>query len=643
MAKTNRKPRNGGVTRTSAVTPAPPPAAFQGDSSTTTPSTPPTTPLITVEAPAAPAAAAAAMTAATATPPDGTIVLAASSSADTTVPTANLHLPRSRDSSVAESPSAAVRTADDGIFRVPHTDDSIPTRHGTVASARFNILSTMVGGGCLSLPLAFQQSGNGLLGPLVLILTGLLTDFCFRLLVACAVRLSPPHPTTPGKDSFESITSAAFGPKAYIMSMGLVTAMCFFGAVGYAVLLRDMMEPINDSWPFLTGGLWEDGTWIHKNFTLFLMILIVTPATTLTNLTALQNCGAASMISLLILGSCIVIRSVQCNLSAPHPWYTYVTLWPDSPRDFLNAIPLYISCFVCHYNILPVHNELQNPTPPRVSWWLRSTTWFAVGLYSIMGFAGSCYGHCTPSGKVQGNVLLDFDEKDPLLMIGRMCLALTIALAFPMLVIPARDILLRSVIVPHLHHRATNTTTTTTRTRTTTTILTITTRTTPVPVDDMAAQLQEPLLSTADEERPMGADDEASFPPHEEEHEEYEEEEEEAMAMSFRLRLLTSIAIFWTAGIVASCVASIDIVWDLLGSSLSILLSFLIPCGSYLVIMGHHVDDDASTSTTTVWWSKVFCWIMILFFVPLMFVSTGNAMANTFFPPATNTTTTTHY
>ena len=521
---------------------------------------------------------------------------------------------------------------DDGIFRVPHTDDSIPTRVGTVASARFNILSTMVGGGCLSLPLAFQQSGNGLLGPLVLILTGLMTDFCFRLLVACAVHLQPPHPITPGKDSFESITSAAFGPKAYILSMGLVTAMCFFGAVGYAVLLRDMMEPINDSWPFLTQDLLEDGTWIHKNFTLFLMVLIVTPATTLTNLTALQNCGAASMISLLILGSCIVIRSVQCNLSAPHPWYTYVTLWPDSPRDFLNAIPLYISCFVCHYNILPVHNELQDPTPPRVSWWLRSTTWFAVGLYSIMGLAGSCYGHCTPTGKVQGNVLLDFEEKDPLLMIGRMCLALTIALAFPMLVIPARDILLRSVIVPHLHHYAGVAATTGSSTPAVTTVR---------PEDDMdaAAQLREPLLSSstdaADEERPINeGDDQAS-----------EEEEEEIIPMSFRLRLLTSIGIFWTAALVASCVTSIDIVWDLLGSSLSILLSYLIPCGSYLMIMRHQppppsADPDTPISTTTVFWSKVLCWIMILFFTPLMFVSTGNAMANTFFPPTTTNTTT---
>lgn len=482
------------------------------------------------------------------------------------------------------------------IFLVPHTDDSIPVRVGSTSSARFNILSTMVGGGCLSLPLAFQQSGNGLLGPVMLIVTGLITDFCFRLLVASAVQLNAPNSTIPGKDSFESITSAAFGPRAYVMSMSLVTAMCFFGAVGYSVLLRDMMEPLNDYWPFLTGLLAHG--WIHKNFTLFLVIFIVTPACTLTNFTALQNCGAASMTSILILGTCIVIRSVQCNIHAPHPWYTYVTLWPESPRELLDALPLYISCFVCHYNILPVHNELKNPTPARVSWWLRSTTWYAVGLYMIMGFSGSTYGHCTESGKVHGNVLLDFDENDPLLMVGRMCLALTITLAFPMLVIPARDILLRSIILPYMRNERHSSTPAAAATMEDTTT---------------AEQLQEPLLT--DEERPAAEGNEHDA----------ESEEEDTATASFWLRLATATGIFWTAGLVASCVASIDLVWDLLGSSLSILLSYIIPCGCYLMIM----KDVSGDSRTT--WSKALCWLLIVFFVPLMFISTGNAVANTFF------------
>ncbi|CAJ1929022.1 unnamed protein product [Cylindrotheca closterium] len=502
-------------------------------------------------------------------------------------------------------------------------NDSGVYREGTIASARFNILSTMVGGGCLSLPLAFQQSGNSLLGPLLLVLTALITDFCFRLLVASAVHLKCPHSTRPGTDSFESITQEAFGPRAFIMSQLLVFFMCFFGAVGYSVLLRDMMEPINDA--ILEHLSFVKSEWMTKNLTMFAVIFLVTPATTLQTLTSLKNCGAMSMFSIFVLGSCIVFRSVQCQVNnpSPEPWYSYLTFFPESPGELLDALPLYISCFVCHYNILPVHNELQNPTPKRVSWWLRTTTWGSFGLYLIMGWTGSAYGHCTPSGKVHGNVLLDFDKKDPLLLVGRMCLAVTITLAFPMLVIPGRDIVIRSYL-PSSNASGT----------------------TETPVDPSAADdLQEPLLSQ--EEQADNAETAAATG------DEFNDEEaplDDAGSQSggntdgappstsYMVRLLVSIAIFWTAGTVASLVDGIEVVWDLLGSSLSILLSFLIPCGSYLVITSNETTEETSSSSwlddasedRKRFWSKILCWVLIGTFTPLMIVSTANAVHNTF-------------
>jgi amino acid permease len=484
-------------------------------------------------------------------------------------------------------------------------------RRGTISSARLNILSTMVGGGCLSLPLAFQQSGNSLLGPLLLIVIAFISDFCFRLLVASAAILNVPESQKRGKDSFESITSAAFGARAYVFSMGLVTAMCFFGTVGYCVLLRDMLEPITDSI-----HTFQKFYWLHHNLSMFGVILVVTPLCTLSRFTALKNCNALSMFSILILGSCIVLRSIQCNLGSHDvnenndPWHSHIRLWPDSPREVLDALPLYISCFVCHYNILPVHNELQEPSRARVSWWLRSTTWYAAIIYLVMGFAGSMYGTCTPSGSVQGNVLLDFDEDDPLLLVGRLCLALTITLAFPMLVIPARDIVIRSLfqdgaetVVLPVVEGVTNPTITSSS------------------IDEVQEALEEPLLSAEEQQQaePPPEDPEATTAP---------TTTAAAAAApttttsSFALRLAVAVAIFWTAGGVASGVESIDVVWDLLGSSLSILLSHLIPCASYLVITQNIEGHSASRSLA---------WILILVFTPLMIISTANAIDNTFF------------
>jgi len=548
-------------------------------------------------------------------------------------------------------------------------DDDDDVRIGSISSARFNILSTMVGGGCLSLPMAFQLSGNALIGPVMLLVTGVITEFCFRTLVVSAVRLNEPHRTRPGKDTFESITSAAFGPKAYVFSMGLVVLMCFFGTVGYAVLLRDMMAPLNHA--IAPRGFGSE--WFRYNFTMFLVILLVTPFCTLRRLTALKDCGLASMMSLLILGSCIVFRSVQCNCNINNdndndndhdnqePWYTNLTFFPESWRDLLDALPLFISCFVCHYNILPVHNELKDPSPVRVSWWLRSTTWFAVALYMIMGFAGSAYAPCTPTGKISGNILLDFDENDPLLMVGRMCLAVTITLAFPMLVIPGRDIVVRSLILPRLTSVSGDSATAAAAAAAVSSSENTSSNNRPV-TRSVDEELQEPLLASDEysdeqqQEQPLeidndndddddDGDDNGEANPNEATTSVTADNNNNSASgdlssASSTILLCTSVILFWSAGSLASVVSSIDVVWDLLGSSLSILMSYLIPASTYLVITKQQQQlqqqqqqrDSNNNNNDDGGWiaSRVVCWLLLCIFVPLMFISTINAVYNTF-------------
>jgi amino acid permease len=451
--------------------------------------------------------------------------------------------------------------------------------------------------------MAFHKSGNTFMGPLFVIAVAGSAEFCFRVLIASAAIVSetPDNATKIGNSSFESVASAAFGPKALVFSMGLVTSMCFFGTVGYAVLLRDMLVPITDAIAPPPQG--TTGVTLAHNVGMLSVILVVTPLCTLKTLTALRRFGAASMMSVLILGTCVVYRSVQCNFAVDHAsdrhdsWFDYLTYFPRSTKEILDAFPLFISCFVCHYNILPVHNEMRNPTQQRVSWWVRSTTLFAASFYLMIGFSGSMYGNCTPSGAVQGNILLDFEEDDPLLLMGRMCLALTITLAFPMLVIPARDISIRTVKWCNscLESRAEEEA--------------------PSVYSDAHSELREPLLP--EENGGVGVipeDADASVP--------------------LTRRLAAAIFVFWSAAAVACCVASVDVVWDLLGSSLSILLSYLIPCASYIALARKQASCESAESPVDRGWKARFMiymsWFLVLLFTPLMFILTGNAVNNTF-------------
>jgi amino acid permease len=626
-----------------------------------------------------------------------------SETADPVAVTNDQHVPTMLTDVIAAS------SDDDNVDYDPHNDSR---RRGTIFSARFNIWSTMVGGGSLSLPLAFAKTGNALVGPLILLLTAVLTEFCWNVLLDAADMSTPSttarsETTIPrssdngdesnqpssqhqerrpcrlprGSNSLESISAAAFGSTAYSLSTLLVYFMCFFGIVGYAVLLRDMLQPVTDAWSSFHNHqhysndtfdelLWEESYLVTgsgngtapistiSNAAMWIVVLIVTPLCTLPTLTSLQHVGAASMSAVVILGGCIVYRSIQCTMGrlppVPPPtgidplldnfsslpqdshahWTSGFRLFPESAHDVLNVIPLFISCYVCHYNIPVVHNDLQHPSRSRVRWWLRSTVWGATAFYLTMGLAGSVYATACAE-TVHGNILLDFPSTDPLLLTGRLCLAVTIALAFPVLTLPARDILLRIFSTradwftrPSVWSNGGSSTE-----------ATIVSLTEPLLSDNPSEETTAPTANREgveetcvpsqlgrdpvnDEEQRLGTD--PALP------------EALLSTPSLAMRLLTSVAVLWTGTAVASCVSSIDIVWDLLGSSLSILLSFLIPSGCYLAMSRQasaaagqsSTNTASSTSSTkdsiTIWT----CWLLILVFTPLMFISTANAIYN---------------
>jgi len=100
------------------------------------------------------------------------------------------------------------------------------------------------------------------------------------------------------------------------------------------------------------------------------------------------------------------------------------------------------------------------------------------------------------------------------------------------------------------------------------------------------------------------------------------------------LRIAASGFVFWSAAFIACCVSSIDVIWDLLGSSFSIMMAFIIPCGAYLKLAGRkrffNQVSDGGASFRKWMVSRTVAWIMVIIFIPLMIVSTANAVYNCF-------------
>lgn len=522
------------------------------------------------------------------------------------------------------------------------TVPNISERQGTISSARFNILSTMVGGGSLSLPLAFHQTGNGVLAPILLCIFAYLVQHSISCLIQAGIcsstttrnngTNSTPSYQSKGTLSYESITKIAYGTKASMASMALISLICYMTIVAYAVLLRDMLLPLSD-YLLPSSSSNSEPTW-NQNLVMLIVVVMITPLTTLESLTPLKNVGALSMMSLLTLESCIAYRSFQCNFASEQEstrhgsWFQYINAWPISIHELLDAVPILVSVYMCHFNVLTVHNELANPTPQKVQQVFSTSVWGACIFYILIGFIGSMYGNCVASGAVDGNILLSFEEDDGLLLGGRMCFSLTIACAFPVLVVPVRDIVLRAwhdhdVMVAERRRLAGDSGRTSAAATATAANDTGSSSGQVDALDETIGHtLSEPLLTTEERNDAVEEVDTEDAPL-----DDGGDALNDQRHSSNKRRIFSSVALFWTAAIIACSVKSIDIVWDLLGGSLSLIMGFLLPSALYVKLSNGMNEDDVGVYPKA---SSHMASILIVIFIPVMIVSTANAFYNVF-------------
>jgi hypothetical protein len=139
------------------------------------------------------------------------------------------------DPNRAASAAAAARAAPPspgggpgGGHRLPSYDEAFSpvwaaaSRQGTVLSSTFSLVSTILGGGVLSLPYAFREAGL-VWGCLLLGGVALASDYSAFTLVACSRRA--------GAHTYEDVAFLAFGCQGRLYTMVLVILLCFLALI----------------------------------------------------------------------------------------------------------------------------------------------------------------------------------------------------------------------------------------------------------------------------------------------------------------------------------------------------------------------------------------------------------------------------
>eukprot|EP00929_Paragymnodinium_shiwhaense_P071413 TRINITY_DN36304_c0_g7_i1.p1 TRINITY_DN36304_c0_g7~~TRINITY_DN36304_c0_g7_i1.p1 ORF type:complete len:682 (-),score=90.11 TRINITY_DN36304_c0_g7_i1:143-2110(-) len=322
-------------------------------------------------------------------------------------------------------------------------DDS--SRNVSTPSAMFSLVATMVGGGVLSLPYAMSQCGL-VFGTITLLISAAASTWTLDMLVDCA--------RCTGRDTFELIGHAAFGEFGRKVTIMLVFVICWLALVAYSVLLADLLVPIVQLvfGEAALAGFSPEGL---RQLTLIGATALLSPMCYKDGLHSLRFLCYASVGSVLFVGFVISMRAAE-TAGTPHDVFTvlpsrettYVhigseyNLWPKDWIQALYVVPTFGVSFMCHFNALPTHQELQRPTRPRIRRVLSLTMGLTTCIYFVFGLAGYLYaGVCTC-----GNILLNFGQNDKLIAAARVALGLVLMLNFPLICQPCRNALYRVIL-----------------------------------------------------------------------------------------------------------------------------------------------------------------------------------------------------
>ncbi|XP_058748239.1 amino acid transporter AVT6C-like isoform X2 [Vicia villosa] len=270
--------------------------------------------------------------------------------------------------------------------------DPIP-QNGSISGAVFNISTTMVGAGIMSIPATMKVLGI-IPGLIVIVLVAVITDLTVEFMLRC---------TSSGK----AVTYAGMVGESFGWGGSLAVKICVITTnlgvlIVYLIILGDV----------LCGNEYE-GT-IH-----------------------LDSLKYSSALSILLALVFVVICSSMAVTALSSGKTQSVRIFPDFSQvtalDLFTTVPIFVTGFGFHVNVHPIRAELVKPTD--MSSAVRISLLISVAIYFAIGF----FGYLLFGDSIMPDVLVNFDQNSDssfgrwLDNVIRLSYALHLALVFPIM------------------------------------------------------------------------------------------------------------------------------------------------------------------------------------------------------------------
>ncbi|KAE8646432.1 hypothetical protein Csa_016083 [Cucumis sativus] len=251
----------------------------------------------------------------------------------------------------------------------------------------------------MALPATMKVLGVGL-GFVLIVLIGILSEFSVELLVRFLVISK--------SSSYGEVVQCAFG-----RSMKVLTEICIIVnnagvLVVYLIIMGDVMSGsvrhigVFDQW--LGHGFWDH----RKLLVLVVLVIFLAPLCALNKIDSLSLTSAASValavVFVIVACAIALIKLVEGKIEPPR-------MSPDfgskqAILDLLVVVPIMTNAYVCHFNVPPIYNELEERSPQKMNTVGRVTTVICIVVYALTAISGYLlFGNDTES-----DVLTNFDR-----------------------------------------------------------------------------------------------------------------------------------------------------------------------------------------------------------------------------------------
>lgn len=313
----------------------------------------------------------------------------------------------------------------------------------SIASAVFNLATTSIGAGIMALPATIKVLGLPL-GLAFIALMGALTDLSIAVLLRCSAAC--------GAASYGDLMAAALRRPGRRLIEGFTIVHTLGSLIVYLIIMGDVLS--GTSGKGVGGGGRHTGVleelaggaavWNSREPVLFVVTFcILLPLTLLRRIDSLMFTSALSValavLFVLFTLAAAAVRAARGQLAAPR-LLPVGGSWPAT-LELFTVIPVMTNAFICHYNVHPILQELENPTEAR----LRQVSRASQALCTAVYLATAAFGYLLFGDATSSDVLANFDAdlglSKPLDDLVRVGYVVHLMLVFPIVFFPLRQAL----------------------------------------------------------------------------------------------------------------------------------------------------------------------------------------------------------